>query len=47
MTEGPIGKGLLKKLDAKGIIGLAYWDNGFKVMSRQQAAAPSPRTSRA
>src|SRR5690606_7041396 len=24
---------LLAKLEAKGIIGLAYWDNGFKVMS--------------
>jgi C4-dicarboxylate-binding protein DctP len=33
VTEGPIGKGMLKKLDAKGITGLAYWDNGFKVMS--------------
>ncbi|MYN02476.1 DctP family TRAP transporter solute-binding subunit [Pseudoduganella sp. DS3] len=33
VTEGPIGKGLLKKLEAKGITGLAYWDNGFKVMS--------------
>src|ERR1035437_7454796 len=33
VTEGPIGKGLLKKLEPKGIIGLAFWDNGFKVMS--------------
>jgi C4-dicarboxylate-binding protein DctP len=33
VTEGPAGKGLLQKLDAKGIVGLAYWDNGFKVMS--------------
>ncbi|MDP3672390.1 MAG: TRAP transporter substrate-binding protein [Telluria sp.] len=33
VTEGPIGKGLLKKLESKGITGLAYWDNGFKVMS--------------
>jgi len=33
VTEGPVGKGLLHKLDAKGIVGLAYWDNGFKVMS--------------
>ena len=33
VTEGEIGKGLLKKLEPKGIIGLAYWDNGFKVMS--------------
>ena len=33
VTEGPIGKDLFKKLETKGIIGLAYWDNGFKVMS--------------
>ena len=33
VTEGPIGQGLLKKLEPKGITGLAYWDNGFKVMS--------------
>ncbi len=33
VTDGPVGQGLLKKLDAKGILGLAYWDNGFKVMS--------------
>jgi len=33
VTEGPVGAGLLKKLESKGIIGLAYWDNGFKIMS--------------
>lgn len=33
VTEGPIGKDLLKKLESKGITGLGYWDNGFKVMS--------------
>jgi C4-dicarboxylate-binding protein DctP len=33
VTQGPIGTGLLKKLESKGILGLAYWDNGFKVMS--------------
>jgi C4-dicarboxylate-binding protein DctP len=33
VTEGPVGQGLLKKLEGKGIIGLGYWDNGFKVMS--------------
>jgi C4-dicarboxylate-binding protein DctP len=30
VTQGPIGKGMLKKLDAKGITGLAFWDNAFK-----------------
>jgi C4-dicarboxylate-binding protein DctP len=33
VTAGPVGTGLLKKLEAKGIVGLAYWDNGFKAMS--------------
>jgi len=33
VTEGPVGAMLFKKLESKGIIGLAYWDNGFKVMS--------------
>ncbi|MCA1907120.1 MAG: TRAP transporter substrate-binding protein [Magnetospirillum sp.] len=33
VTDGPVGQGLLKKLETKGIRGLAYWDNGFKVMS--------------
>lgn len=33
VTEGKIGRDLLAKLDAKGITGLAYWDNGFKIMS--------------
>lgn len=33
VTQGPVGAKLLKKLETKGILGLAYWDNGFKVMS--------------
>lgn len=33
VTTGPVGKKLLNKLEVKGILGLAYWDNGFKVMS--------------
>jgi C4-dicarboxylate-binding protein DctP len=33
VTEGPLGKKLFDKLQPKGITGLAYWDNGFKVMS--------------
>ena len=33
VVNGPIGKGLLKKLEAKGITGLAYWDNGFHMVS--------------
>ena len=33
VTEGPIGKDLFKKLEPKNIVGLAYWDNGFKEMT--------------
>jgi C4-dicarboxylate-binding protein DctP len=37
VTMGPIGASLLKKLESKGIVGLAYWDNGFKDMSANKA----------
>jgi C4-dicarboxylate-binding protein DctP len=33
VTEGQVGKDLFKKLESKGITGLAYWDNGFKEMT--------------
>jgi C4-dicarboxylate-binding protein DctP len=33
VTDGALGKRLFTKLESKGIKGLAYWDNGFKVMS--------------
>ena len=33
VTEGELGKHLLSLLEPKGIKGLAYWDNGFKIMS--------------
>lgn len=31
--KGAVGKWLFKKLEAKGITGLAYWDNGFHMVS--------------
>jgi C4-dicarboxylate-binding protein DctP len=33
VADGPIGKDLLKRLETKGLVGLAFWDNGFKVLS--------------
>lgn len=33
VTQGEIGRELLTQLEDRGILGLAYWDNGFKVMS--------------
>jgi len=37
VTSGPVGQGLFKKLESKGLVGLAYWDNGFKDMSANKA----------
>ena len=31
--KGPVGKYLFSKLEAKGIRGLAYWENGFHMVS--------------
>jgi len=33
VVNGPAGKSLLKLLEAKGITGLAFWDNGFHMVS--------------
>jgi C4-dicarboxylate-binding protein DctP len=33
VTDGAVGADLFKKLEPKGIQGLAYWDNGFHIMS--------------
>ena len=33
VAEGPIGTSLFRKLESKGIKGLAFWDNGFKDMT--------------
>ena len=37
VTEGTVGKMLFEKLQTKGIVGLAYWDNGFKDFSANKA----------
>src|SRR5207244_319961 len=36
-AQQPIGKQLFKKLESKGIVGVAFWDNGFKDMSANKA----------
>ena len=33
VTEGEIGRELLDRLESKGLVGLAYWNNGFKILS--------------
>ena len=39
VTQGPVGAAMLAKLEPKGIKGLAYWDNGFKVFSSNKPIA--------
>lgn len=33
VTRGPVGQMIFEKLKKRGVIGLAYWDNGFKSFS--------------
>lgn len=41
-SRGPGGASLLKKLESRGVVGLSYWDNGFRVMSANKPIhAPS------
>src|SRR3954466_10735912 len=37
--KGTIGKWLFQKLEAKGVTGLAYWDNGFHMLSANRPLA--------
>jgi C4-dicarboxylate-binding protein DctP len=37
VVDGAIGAELLHRLEAKGVKGLAYWDNGFKVFTANNA----------
>jgi len=34
--DGPVGKKLLDKLPAKGLIGLSYWDHGFRILTNSK-----------
>jgi C4-dicarboxylate-binding protein DctP len=39
VEQGPIGRKLMGRLEDKGITGLAFWDNGFKVFSANRPIA--------
>ena len=41
-VDGPVGKEILDTLEAKGIIGLAYWENGFRHVSNSKLALLKP-----
>lgn len=34
--DGPVGKKLLDKLPARGLVGLSYWDHGFRILTNSK-----------
>jgi tripartite ATP-independent transporter DctP family solute receptor len=36
VLDGPVGKKLLDKLPEKGLIGLSYWDHGFRILTNNR-----------
>ncbi len=36
VLDGPVGKKLLDKLPEKGLVGLAYWDHGFRILTNSR-----------
>lgn len=42
VLDGDIGKGILKKLDGQGMIGLGFWENGFRHISNNKHKVVTP-----
>src|SRR5215471_1007813 len=42
MVDGPLGKALLDKLPDKGLVGLAYWDLGFRNVTNSKRPITKP-----
>ena len=42
VLDGPVGQGLLEKLEDEGMVGLAYWENGYRQLTNSQTAVESP-----
>jgi tripartite ATP-independent transporter DctP family solute receptor len=36
LLDGPVGRSLFDKLDAHGLVGLAYWENGFRHLTNSK-----------
>ncbi|WP_022671084.1 TRAP transporter substrate-binding protein [Hippea alviniae] len=43
VMDGPVGKKILNLFRRKGLLGLAYWDNGFKVLSNNKHPIVLPK----
>lgn len=38
LLDGPVGQALAQKLEAHGLVGLAYWENGFRHLTNSKRA---------
>ncbi|HHY92526.1 MAG TPA: TRAP transporter substrate-binding protein, partial [Firmicutes bacterium] len=43
VLDGPVGQKLLDSLTEKGIIGLAYWENGFRELTNSKREVKTPQ----
>lgn len=42
ILDGPVGQSLLDQLKDQGLIGLAYWENGYRMLTNNGHAVKSP-----
>ena len=42
VLDGPIGQKVMDKLQEKGLVGLAYWENGFRNLTNSKLAIKTP-----
>jgi len=42
VLDGPVGQDLLKQLEDEGLIGLAFWENGYRQLTNSRNAVESP-----
>lgn len=42
VLDGPVGQGLLDSMTDKGLIGLAFWENGFRNLTNSRRAVEKP-----
>jgi TRAP-type transport system periplasmic protein len=47
VLDGPVGQKVMDKLQEKGLVGLVYWENGFRNLTNNKRPVPSWKTSMA
>ena len=46
VLDGPVGQKILDSLQSKGLVGLAYWDNGFRHVTNSVREIKSPEDTK-